>query len=82
MTAENERKEPPQLFHWFAHRVFDRNIDIEQGDAILEGPFVSYELAKSEKLKIRGSDIQKTPIFPAASKNDAEIHLLKETWMV
>ena len=70
------------LSYWFAYRVFDRNIDINPGAEILEGPFESYELAKSEKIKIRGSDMQKTSIFPAASKNDAEIHLPNETWMV
>jgi len=70
------------LSYWFAYRVFDQRIDINPGCAILEGPFESYELAKSEKLKIRGSDMQKTSIFTAASKSEAQAHLPKETWMV
>lgn len=70
------------MSYWFAYRVFNPKIDINPGGAVLEGPFDSYELAKSVKLKIHGSDMQKTSIFPAASKIEAEAHLPKETWMV
>jgi len=70
------------LNYWFAYRVFDQKIDIEPGTEILQGPFESYELAKAEKIKIRSSDMRKTSIFTAVSKDDAEICLLRETWMV
>lgn len=68
--------------YWFAYRVFNSDIDKSPGDAVLEGPFDSHEQAKSVKLKIQGFDMQKTSIFPANSKSEAEAQVLKETWMV
>jgi len=68
--------------YWFAYRVFDRSIDISPGSEILEGPFDSYEKAKKVKVSIRGSDMQKTSIFKASSKSEAESKLKNETWMV
>ena len=68
--------------YWFAYRVFDKSIDISPGSGILEGPFDLYEEAKKVKVSIRGSDMQKTSIFKASSKSEAESKLKNETWMV
>lgn len=70
------------LSYWFAYRVYQKGIDLEPGTPVLEGPFKSYESAKQEKESIRGSDMQKTSIFPADSKEKAEEKLPGETWMV
>ncbi len=70
------------MSYWFAYRVNDKNIDISPGSAIIEGPFESYDKAKKIKENIRGSDMEKTSIFKAESKLDAEEKLKKETWMV
>jgi hypothetical protein len=70
------------LSYWFAYRVFDKEIELEPGAAILEGPFETYDAAKSQKQSYRGSDMQKKSIFQAASKEDAEKHISKETWTV
>lgn len=70
------------MSYWFAYRVYDSNIDLKPGSPILEGPFESYEEAKKEKVSIRGSDMQKTSIFPAENKLEAKEFLKKETWMV
>lgn len=70
------------LSYWFAYRVFDKKIDLKPGAAVLEGPYQTYDQAKAKKLSCRGSDLQKTSIFPAASKEDAEKQIARETWMV
>lgn len=70
------------LSYWFAYRVFDEKIDLTSGAAVLEGLFQTYDQAKEKKLSYRGSDLQKTSIFPAASKEDAEKQIARETWMV
>lgn len=70
------------MSYWFAYRVAaDRNGN-RPGAAILEGPFESYHHAKSVKVGIRGYDMEKTAIFPADKKEEAEKHLKLETWMV
>lgn len=69
------------MSYWFAYGVFDKQIDLKPGAAVLEGPFQSYDDAKSKKLRCRGSDLQKTSIFPAASKEDAERQIANETWI-
>lgn len=70
------------MSYWFAYRVFDKNIDLQPGSAVLEGPFETYDKAKLEKLSCRGSDLQKTSIFSAPSKKDAEKQIAKETWTI
>jgi hypothetical protein len=70
------------LSYWFAYRVFDKQIDLEPGASVLEGPFPTYDEAKTRKLSRLGADLQKTSIFSAASREDAEEHIGVETWMV
>ena len=67
--------------YWFAYRVFARGIDLSPGAEILKGPFESYQDAKSVKSSMRGSDLQKTSIFPADSREEAIDKLKFETWM-
>ena len=68
--------------YWFAYRVFDKQIDLIPGASVLEGPFPTYDEAKLRKLSRRGADLQKTSIFPAASREDAERMIENETWMI
>lgn len=70
------------LSYWFAYRVFDEQIDLEPGAPVLEGPFPTYDEAKAQKLSYRGTDLQKTSVFFAASRVDAEKQIEIETWMV
>lgn len=71
------------MSYWFAYRVYHKEIDLNPGSPILEGPFDTYKDAKKEKEKenIRGNDMQKTAIFPAENREEAEMKLAKETWM-
>lgn len=66
------------MSYWFGYRVFHQN---NPGAEILEGPFNTYEAAKAVKQSIRGSDMQKTSIFPANSREDAAEKMKYETWM-
>ena len=75
-------KESNSLSYWFAIRVFDKKIDLKLGVPVLEGPFELYDEAESKKRYYVGTDIQKTPIFQAASKEDAEKHVEEETWVI
>jgi nicotinamide mononucleotide (NMN) deamidase PncC len=75
-------KPEAKMAYWFAYRVFDTKIDVKPGSAILEGPFVTYEEAKSKKLQLRGSDLQKTSVFSAATKEEAEAQIARESWMI
>jgi len=70
------------LSYWFAYRVAASGNSGRPGAAILQGPFESYNAAKSVKVSIRGSDMEKTSIFPADTKEAAEKKINLETWMV
>ncbi|MGM0951342.1 MAG: hypothetical protein ACQEW7_00035 [Pseudomonadota bacterium] len=70
------------MSYWFAYRVHQKGIDLNPGTPILEGPFDSHGSAKQVKESIHGSDMQKTSIFLADSKEKAEEQLARETWMV
>lgn len=70
------------MSYWFAYRVFDKNIDIDPGAPVLNGPYKTYDEAKSKKLSYSGSDLQKTSIFSAVSKEDAEKKIESEKWIV
>jgi hypothetical protein len=70
------------MSYWFAFRVYQKGVDLEPRSPVLEGPFKTYQDAKKEKVSIRGGDMQKTSIFPAESKEEAENRLAGETWMV
>lgn len=70
------------MSYWFAYRVYQKGIDLKPGSPVLEGPFQTYQDAKKLKESIRGGDIQKTSIFPADSKEQAEMKLAVETWIV
>lgn len=67
------------MSYWFAFRVYQKGVDLEPCSPVLEGPFETYLDAKKEKMSIRGGDIQKTSIFPAESKEEAENQLARET---
>jgi len=70
------------MSYWFGYRVFDKTIDLQPGGEILKGPYESYDAAKADKLSFRGSDLQKTSIYPADSKEEATKKMKSETWMV
>lgn len=69
------------MSYWFGYRVFDKRIDLQPGWEILKGPYESYDAAKADKLSFRGSDLQKTSISPADSKDEAIKKMEFETWM-
>ncbi|MBI5874958.1 MAG: hypothetical protein HZB81_03795 [Deltaproteobacteria bacterium] len=68
--------------YWFAYRVFDASVDQKPQSSVVRGPFDTYQKAKSEKMMLRGADIQKTAIFQAVSREDAEAIAENETYMI
>jgi hypothetical protein len=61
-----------KLFYWFGFQLFNKKVDIQPKEKQLSKSFESYDEAKIERMIYSTQDYQRTSIFEATSKEEAE----------